>query len=155
MDRIIKYCTRNLTVSELIIPQVSTDLNLSDFVGGVMVRWGINRNKYRVRPGLYAIGYPGSDPDVFVTSNYKLSFDHLRKNLSYIIYPHEVFVLSGHKAYIVRRDHFMECRACALNCPVQAIKVNSGVGCSAGIINGILRNSEPTCNCSGTKTNCC
>jgi CO dehydrogenase/acetyl-CoA synthase gamma subunit (corrinoid Fe-S protein) len=49
-----------------------------------MVRWGINRNNYRVNPGLYAVGTPDKLSDVFVTANYKLSFDALRKNLSEI-----------------------------------------------------------------------
>jgi hypothetical protein len=31
---------------------------------------------------------------------------------------------------------------------VQAIIVNSGVGCAAGIISGILNNTEPSCGCS-------
>jgi NAD-dependent dihydropyrimidine dehydrogenase PreA subunit len=69
--------------------------------------------------------------------------------------PHEVFELSGHKARIVRKDYCMECGACALNCPENAISVNSGVGCAAGIINGILRNSEPTCDCGGKRSDCC
>lgn len=72
-----------------------------------------------------------------------------------IVCPREVFELSGRKAHIVRRDYCMECGACALNCPVQAISVNSGVGCAAGIISGILKNSEPTCGCSDSKSSCC
>jgi hypothetical protein len=36
---------------------------------------------YRILPGLYAVGKPGADSHVFVTANYKLSFDNLRKNL--------------------------------------------------------------------------
>ena len=64
------------------IPLVSTELNSSDFLGAVMVRWGINRDNYRVNPGLYAVGTPGPESDVFVTANYKLSFDALRKNLA-------------------------------------------------------------------------
>ena len=51
-------------------------------MGAVMVRWGINRDNYRVNPGLYAVGTPGQESDVFVTANYKLSFDALRKNLA-------------------------------------------------------------------------
>jgi hypothetical protein len=57
-------------------------MQISDLLGSVMVRWGINRDNYRVNPGLYAIGAPGPDSDVFVTSNYKLTFDNLRKNLA-------------------------------------------------------------------------
>jgi len=38
--------------------------------------------KYSVLPGLYAIGTPAVDAAVFVTANYKLSFDALRSNLS-------------------------------------------------------------------------
>ena len=64
------------------VPLVSTMLNSADFMGAVMVRWGINRDNYLVSPGLYAVGSPGPTSDVFVTANYKLSFDTLRKNLS-------------------------------------------------------------------------
>lgn len=64
------------------IPQVSTELKISDFFGSVMVRWGINRDNYRVNPGLYAVGSPGPDSEVFVTANYKLTFDNLRKSLA-------------------------------------------------------------------------
>jgi hypothetical protein len=72
----------NIPVSGAVIPLVSTGLNSVDFLGAVMVRWGINRDNYRVNPGLYAIGSPGPESDVFVTANYKLTFDNLRKNLS-------------------------------------------------------------------------
>jgi hypothetical protein len=37
--------------------------------------------RYSVEPGLYALGEPNSDSDVFVTANYKLSFDTLRESL--------------------------------------------------------------------------
>lgn len=76
------YFSGNITINGSTFPQVSTSLNSSDFWGAVMVRWGINRSRYRVEPGLYAVGTPGSNSDVFVTANYKLTFDHLRKNLS-------------------------------------------------------------------------
>jgi len=63
------------------IPRVYEKLTRKDLLGTVMVRWSINRGNYRVKPGLYAIGNPTELSDVFVTANYKLSFDHLRKNL--------------------------------------------------------------------------
>jgi NAD-dependent dihydropyrimidine dehydrogenase PreA subunit len=69
--------------------------------------------------------------------------------------PHAVFSLSEGKAWIIHRDQCMECGACMLNCPAHAIYVRSGVGCAAGILNGILRNSEPACGCSGQETTCC
>ncbi len=76
------YLIGSIPIGNIIIPIVSTDLNFKDFLGAVMVRWGINRNNYKVTPGLYAVGKPDQESDVFVTANYKLSFDTLRKNLS-------------------------------------------------------------------------
>jgi hypothetical protein len=76
------FIADTIHISDTTVPQVSTELNLEDLLGAVMVRWGINRNNYRVSPGLFAVGSPGSQSDVFVTANYKLSFDSLRKNLS-------------------------------------------------------------------------
>jgi hypothetical protein len=60
---------------------VSTQLNLADYLGAIKVRWGIGRDRYRVMPGLYKVGNPDSKSDVFVSANYKLSFDVLRKNM--------------------------------------------------------------------------
>jgi len=34
-----------------------------------------------------------------------------------------------------------------MNCQTGAITVKSGVGCAAGVITGILRGTEPTCDC--------
>jgi NAD-dependent dihydropyrimidine dehydrogenase PreA subunit len=62
--------------------------------------------------------------------------------------PHAVFEMVEKKANIVDRDFCMECGACAMNCSEDAISVRAGVGCAAGIIQGILRNTEPTCGCS-------
>jgi NAD-dependent dihydropyrimidine dehydrogenase PreA subunit len=72
-----------------------------------------------------------------------------------VVCPHAVFAMNGKKAQIVNRDICMECGACALNCPAKAIYVKSGVGCAAGIIYGILNNTEPTCSCSGNSSACC
>ncbi len=63
------------------VEQVATRLNFVDILGAIKVRWMIGRNNYRVNPGLYAVGNPNDASDVFVSANYKLSFDHLRKNL--------------------------------------------------------------------------
>jgi acetyl-CoA decarbonylase/synthase complex subunit gamma len=66
------------------IPLVSTKLNLTDTWGANKVRWGIGRDRYLVNPGLYKVGFPTAESDVFVSANYKLSFDALRKNLNSI-----------------------------------------------------------------------
>src|SRR5664279_1912267 len=71
-----------VTASGTQIPQISTEMSVKDFLGAIMVRWGINRNRYRVGPGLYAVGTPGPESEVFVTANYKLTFDILRKNMT-------------------------------------------------------------------------
>jgi NAD-dependent dihydropyrimidine dehydrogenase PreA subunit len=72
-----------------------------------------------------------------------------------IVCPHSVFEIRQKKAKILDINDCMECGACALNCSFGALSVKSGVGCAAGIINGILNNTEPTCDCSGNKTTCC
>jgi hypothetical protein len=71
----------NVIVSGISVPRVTPELYFRDYLKTMMVRWGINRNNYRVAPGLCAVGSPDNSSDVFVTANYKLSFDTLRKNL--------------------------------------------------------------------------
>jgi len=61
--------------------------------------------------------------------------------------PHGVFERDGRKVRIVEKDFCMECGACALNCPADAIKVNAGVGCAVAIIYSWLTGKEPTCGC--------
>ena len=56
-------------------------LGRADRLGAWRVRWGIGRDDYRVRPGLYALGEPGASSPVLVTANYKLTFDVLRSSL--------------------------------------------------------------------------
>ena len=53
-----------------------------DRLGALRCRLGNFRNRYRVGPGLYALGSPGPDAPVCVTANYKLSFDLLRRALA-------------------------------------------------------------------------
>lgn len=63
------------------VRKVSTRLRKKDIFNGWKVRWGINRNKYKLSPGIYAIGNPDDTSVVLVTSNYKFTFDKLRKEL--------------------------------------------------------------------------
>ena len=65
-----------------VISQISSRIDLKDYLGAFRVRWGIRRDRYRVDPGLYAVGTPNEHSDVLVTANYKLSFDTVRKNLN-------------------------------------------------------------------------
>jgi hypothetical protein len=75
------FITGEISIHDCVIPVVSAKLGFKDILGAIGVRWGFNRDNYRVTPGIYAIGNPGAGSDVFVTANYKLSFDGLRKNL--------------------------------------------------------------------------
>lgn len=70
-----------ITSSEVVITPTSAELTFKDILGAWKVRWGINRMNYKVEPGLYSVGKPDSDSPVFVSANYKLSFDMLRKEL--------------------------------------------------------------------------
>lgn len=65
-----------------IVPMVSSHWSRKDHWGQVRARSGSFRMAYTVKPGLYAIGAPDSASDVFVSANYKLSFDILRRELS-------------------------------------------------------------------------
>jgi hypothetical protein len=60
------------------VPRVSADLTRADRLGGFKAMWSVGRMRYTVDPGLYAIGNPDRNSPVFVSANYKLSFDALR-----------------------------------------------------------------------------
>ena len=66
------------------VPRIKTAWNLKDYQGALSVRTGLNRNNYKITPGLYAVGNPCADSPVLVSANYKLSFDMLRKELTSI-----------------------------------------------------------------------
>jgi NAD-dependent dihydropyrimidine dehydrogenase PreA subunit len=52
----------------------------------------------------------------------------------------------GRPSVAVRPDACMECGACQVNCPADAMDVESGVGCAAAMIAAALRGTrEPTC----------
>ena len=63
------------------VPRIATRLTCADRLGSWRVRWGIARDDYRVRPGLYAFGDPEASAPVLVTANYKLTLDALRSAL--------------------------------------------------------------------------
>jgi len=63
------------------VPIAATRLNAADRFGALKMRLGIGRQAYAVPPGLYAVGRPDAQSPVFVSANYKLSFDHLRRSL--------------------------------------------------------------------------
>lgn len=64
------------------IPQASSELSWADVFGRWMARWGINRMRYQVNPGVYRIGDPQADSPVLVTANYKMTFDIVRSALA-------------------------------------------------------------------------
>ena len=78
---IVKKYNSFITKNGREFPNVPTELCWADRLGGWKARWGIGRMKYVVEPGLYAIGNPDTNSFVFVSANYKLSFDCLRSQL--------------------------------------------------------------------------
>lgn len=60
------------------VPRVRTCPTVRDRLGTCRARLGLDRNRYTVNPGLYAVGAPGPDAPVVVTANYKLTFDTVR-----------------------------------------------------------------------------
>lgn len=71
--------------------------------------------------------------------------------------PHAVFAEGREHAELARPAACMECGACAKNCPVQAITVQSGVGCAWAMIGAALRGKDmdTECSCGGDDNSCC
>jgi hypothetical protein len=74
------------------VPRARTTLGVADRLGTVKIRCGFGRARYRVPPGLYAVGSPTERSPVLLSANYKLSFDALRS------------VLGGRDAWILVLD---------------------------------------------------
>ena len=74
-------CASEICCDDTFVKAVSTTLTWGDHLGAWKARWGIERMDYAVEPGLYSVGKPGNESPVFVSANYKLTFDTLRKNL--------------------------------------------------------------------------
>jgi len=81
-DKNDKWVTGEILTPKGSVPVVSTNLHFKDIFGAWKVRWGIGRMKYKINPGLYAVGKPDHTSPVLVSANYKLTFDVLRKELS-------------------------------------------------------------------------
>lgn len=77
-----EFVTGTVSTQAGVIPRVSTGWSRADRIGEIKSRVGAFRMSYTVEPGLYAVGQPGRDSDVFASANYKLSFDILRRALS-------------------------------------------------------------------------
>ncbi len=72
----------SITHNGRLIPKVPTELCWADKVGVWKARWAVGRMKYSVEPGIYAVGSPDANSPVFVSANYKMSFDRLRSRLA-------------------------------------------------------------------------
>ncbi len=54
---------------------------------------------------------------------------------------HGVFVIDGSSIRILDKNDCMECGACAMNCPAEAVAVRAGVGCAWAIFRDWFRRS--------------
>jgi len=75
------YVTGYISAKSGNVPQVSTLLSSRDKWETVKARVSSFRMSFAVEPGIYAAGEPDENSDVFVTANYKMSFDALRSAL--------------------------------------------------------------------------
>jgi len=73
-----------------------------------------------------------------------------------IVCPHAVFDMNEKRARLLHPERCMECGACQMNCPSQAITVDSGVGCASAMIYAALTGKkEPTCGGERDSPCCC
>ncbi len=66
--------------------------------------------------------------------------------------PHAVFEsgINGDRAVILAHgERCMECGACMVNCPTDAIRVLSGAGCAMLLMYQALKGKEPDFGCDG------
>jgi CO dehydrogenase/acetyl-CoA synthase delta subunit len=66
------------------VPVAKTKMDQNDIKSTILVRIGLGRNDYKVAPGLYCVGTPDKNSEVLVTANFKLTFDHVRRELKNI-----------------------------------------------------------------------
>jgi hypothetical protein len=85
-------CGTTGKVQQTPIRTTTSEITLSNGIDHFLARWGVNRMGHTVEPGLYRLGNPTPDSDLFVSANYSLSFDALRS------------ALAGRDAYILVLD---------------------------------------------------
>lgn len=61
--------------------KTSVKLTAADTFSAVKLRFGIGRNRATIKSGLYYAGNPAKDSPILVTSNYRLTFDTVRREL--------------------------------------------------------------------------
>jgi hypothetical protein len=79
--KLCSYVDKFIKTEAGMIPIIKSKLGKDDIFSTFYVRCGITRHQYTVAPGLYGIGKPDKESEVLVTANFKLTFDHLRKEL--------------------------------------------------------------------------
>ena len=87
-----------------------------------------------------------------------LEFDPSRCNgcgMCVLVCPQAVFAFANGRAVMADRGACIECGACARNCEPQAIRVRAGVGCAAGVLAGLIAETEPTCGRGDDAGPCC
>lgn len=82
-DRIFSqdFLTGTYRSEQGVFPQAGTVLTRKDRWNHVKARTSNFRNHFTVMPGLYAVGKPAAESDVFVSANYGMSFNYLREAL--------------------------------------------------------------------------
>lgn len=65
----------------MILGTMDGRMETRDVLGVIRVKLGLGRDSYRVEPGLYRFGTPDEKSPVLVTANYKLTVDHLRREI--------------------------------------------------------------------------
>ncbi len=92
-DRLENHIDGILKTSLGDVKTIPTRVSLSEKIENAFVQQGLRRSNHMVTPGLYAIGNPSAQSDVFVTANYKISLDSVRPYFSNNVW---VMILDTH-----------------------------------------------------------
>ncbi len=64
------------------VTAINSRWNLYDYLNVLRVRFSFRRDEYSICPGIYSLGNPDKNSPVFVTANYKYTFNIVRKKLA-------------------------------------------------------------------------